>query len=416
MRNMRYFCSVKCTRLLFALLVAFFVLLANNEIYAADNRSQQNYFHADSIEISLLTCAPGQEVYSLYGHTAIRVTDDKTGEDFVVNYGMFSFNKPFFILRFVFGLTDYDMGITPFSDFQSEYQSEGRYVIQQVLNLTRQEKEKILNALAVNYQLENRTYRYNYFYDNCTTRARDILVSNINGTVEYGDESKEFASYRNLIHQYNTEHLWARYGNDLLLGVKADRKTDIGEHQFLPLILENDFSHAVIKGPDGSVRPLVSRQFYVVSITENAIETSGSWLSALSPVACSWLFLAIVVCVILAEMFTKKNFWLFDSLLMLIVGCAGVVLFLMIFSQHPTTSLNLQILMLNPIPLFYIWRVAKNARRKRLDAFWKYAIVAIILFLVGELFQDYAEGMSVLALSLLIRSVWTITLKYKARA
>lgn len=416
MRNMRYFCNVKCSRLLLRLLAVFIILLANNKTYADGNRHQQNGFHTDSIEISLLTCAPGQEVYSLYGHTAIRVTDSTTGEDFVVNYGMFSFSKPFFILRFVFGLTDYDMGITPFYAFLSEYQSEGRYVIQQVLNLTRLEKEKILNALAVNYQPANRTYRYNYFYDNCTTRARDILVSNISGTVVYGDESNEFPSHRSLIHQYNADHLWARYGNDLLLGVKADRKTNIGEHQFLPLILEEDFSHAIIKCYDGSSRSLVCRQFYVVANTDNAIET-GDWrLSTLSPRVCSWMLFAIVICVTLAEMFTKKNFWFFDSLLMLIVGCAGVVLFLMIFSKHPTTSLNLQILMLNPIPLLYIWRVAKNARRKMLDAFWKYNIVAIILFFAGGLFQDYAEGMNVLALSLLIRSVWTITLKYKAKA
>lgn len=416
MRNMRYFCSVKCLRLLITLFTTFIVTLAGNEAHAAADDAQQTAINADSIEISLLTCAPGQEVYSLYGHTAIRVTDSKTGEDFVVNYGMFSFNKPFFILRFVFGLTDYDMGVTPFYAFQEEYKSEGRYVLQQVLNLTRQEKEKILNALAVNYQPENRTYRYNYFYDNCTTRARDIIVSNVNGTVMYGNEVKEFASYRDLIHLYNVEQPWARYGNDILLGVKADRKTTQAEHQFLPLILDEDFAHAVIKDASGKERPLVSRQFYVVEKADAAEAAGNDLQSIMRPRACAWLLFAIVVCVTLAEWFMKKNFWLFDSLLMLFAGCAGIIFFLMIFSQHPTTSLNLQILLLNPIPLLYIWRVAKRARRHQLAAFWKYATAAIVLFFIGGLFQDYAEGMNVLALSLLVRSVWTITLKYKAKA
>ena len=91
---------------------------------------------ADSVDIALLTCGPGDEVYSLYGHTAIRYTDHRTGEDMVINYGMFSFNQDYFVLRFVFGLTDYQMGITPFDYFMREYQYEGRWVYQQTLNLT----------------------------------------------------------------------------------------------------------------------------------------------------------------------------------------------------------------------------------------------------------------------------------------
>jgi len=188
MKNIRYFCSVKCIRVLvFATVISVFSLISNNTFAAAQvEMPATNY---DSVEISLLTCAPGQEVYSLYGHTAIRIQDLARGTDVAVNYGMFSFRKPFFILRFVFGLTDYEMGVVPFSAFRDEYAAAGRAVYQQTLSLTDEEKAAVIAALRRNYEPQNREYRYNYFYDNCTTRARDMLTGGIGGQVTYQADS-----------------------------------------------------------------------------------------------------------------------------------------------------------------------------------------------------------------------------------
>ena len=130
----------------------------------------------DSVEISLLTCQPHDEIYSLYGHTALRYHDlRKGGLDIAFNYGVFDYKKPFFALRFVFGLTDYELGAYPYRLFQEEYRRFGSMVTEQVLNLTDQEKAILQQALAINMQNENRIYRYNYFYSNCTTKARDII-------------------------------------------------------------------------------------------------------------------------------------------------------------------------------------------------------------------------------------------------
>lgn len=129
----------------------------------------------DSIQFSLLTCAPGNEIYALFGHTAIRYQNFSRGVDLVFNYGMFSFNTPHFVYRFVKGETDYQLGITPYPYFESEYAFRGSSVYQQVLNLTYSEKMSLLKLLQDNYLPENRIYRYNYFYDNCTTRARDQI-------------------------------------------------------------------------------------------------------------------------------------------------------------------------------------------------------------------------------------------------
>ena len=144
------------------------VLLINltTEVAAQDFQRSQAPEWLDSVDISLLTCGPGQEVWSYYGHTALRIEDKAHGNDLAVNWGMFSFNQDFFILRFVFGLTDYQIGIIPMSRFIEEYSYEGRWVKQQRLALTREEKWEIITAIDENNQEANRTYRYNFFYDN----------------------------------------------------------------------------------------------------------------------------------------------------------------------------------------------------------------------------------------------------------
>ena len=263
----------------------------------ANNTSAQPHVESgldmDSVEISLLTCRPRQNVYSLYGHTAIRVQDKQNQLDIAVNYGMFSFGKPFFVLRFISGITDYEMGIIPFEYFCREYESEGRSIYQQELNLTADEKLAIRDALAVNYMPQNRVYRYNYFYDNCTTRARDILINNIKGKTEVADAKKEYPSFRELTHMFNKDYPWARFGNDILLGVKSDKKTDLKEHQFLPSLLQEDFSNTIIKNADGTERPLVLSEGYVIKEGPKAIGKGFP----LRPSSCAWLIFAVTVAV-----------------------------------------------------------------------------------------------------------------------
>ena len=351
----------------------------------------------DSVRISLLTCGPHNEVYSLYGHTAIRYENPAQGIDVAVNYGMFSFSKPHFILRFVFGLTDYEMGIVPFSAFCEEYRREGRKVIQQTLNIDNDSKVRIISAIEKNYEPQNREYRYNYFYDNCTTRARDILVDNIEAAghkVIYPEENYS-STFRKSIHFYNYDHPWARFGNDLLLGVMADRKITSSERQFMPEQLEKDFASARI-----DKRPLVEKTTVLLSQGPQAEESEFPF----SPYMCS-LFL-FVFCSFIAGMEAryKKIFWGMDVAVMALSGLAGIILFAMIFSQHPTVSLNLQILIFSPLPLFFLWNTLKATRENKYPIWTTINAVLVGLFFIGGLFQNYAEGMYFVALSLLTRS------------
>ena len=129
----------------------------------------------DNVEFGLVTCSPHEEVYSLYGHTAIRYRELITGRDLMFNYGVFNFNTPYFVPRFVFGKTDYELGVTSTKAFCKYYQRWGSQVSEQVLNLTAEEKSRLMHALSENLRPENRIYRYNFFYDNCSTRPRDAI-------------------------------------------------------------------------------------------------------------------------------------------------------------------------------------------------------------------------------------------------
>ena len=383
-------------------LVTVFVVSLNAK---AQDTDSMMISRMDSVEISLLTCSPHEAIYSLYGHTAIRINDQRNGEDLAVNYGLFSFEKPHFVLRFLFGLTDYEMGIEPFEAFCRQYRYYGSSVTQQVLNLTNEEKWNIVKAVNINYMPENSVYRYNYFYDNCTTRAVDMLTTHLaDAHVVFEGEQQKYPSFREMVHGCLPHHPWNRFGNDMLLGVKADCKTTLREHQFLPANAMDDFRHAMIVGQDGSNRPLVLREEIVVP--EGAQDVWKDF--PLSPKDVFLIVLAITVLITLLEAYTKKVLWGYDALLMILCGLAGIVLFLMLFSQHPTVRVNLLLLLLNPLPLFFIWRMIRRARRRLPDRQYAGWIILICLFFIGGIWQHYAEGIFLLASSLLIRNVWCL--------
>lgn len=390
MKRFKYFLRTISTGI-FLFLTLCPLLAQKTETTAAASR-------ADSLQISLLTCGPGQEAYSIYGHTAIRVKNLATGDDIVVNYGIFDMSKSHFVLRFIFGLTDYTMGITDFSHFCAEYAYDKRWVKEQPLNLTPSEKLRIEEALMENYRPENRVYRYNIFYDNCTTRARDMIVENLDGKVAY-PSTMLATPYRELIYQYSYRHPWTKFGNDLLLGVKADAPTTDEQRQFLPEYLMRDFEEVAVIGENGERRQLCDTTYTVVQVEPSRVEIDR-WNS---PQTLLLVLQFIILAIIVAELFLKKWwFWWFDALLMLVLGVCGLILTAMIFSQHPTVSLNLQILFLNPLALVGVYAALK---RNPKHWFWTFYVVCIVLFLLADLFkiQHFAAGLTSLAFALLFR-------------
>ena len=365
--------------------------------------AQEDLTPMDSVEISLLTCQPHDEVYSLYGHTAIRYHDLRPGGfDLAFNYGVFDFKKPHFVARFVFGLTDYELGAYPYKYFLEEYRRFGSMVTEQVLNLTAEEKLILHEALAMNLRPENKIYRYNFFYSNCTTKARDIIENCINGKIEYAGREDYTPSYREMVHSMTKNNPWSRFGNDLLLGIKADFKTDLRQQEFLPGNLLYDFDHAQIYS-EGTYRPLIKERRIAVPAGVQIVQEGFP----LTPLSCAAVLLAIGLVIFFFEWRKKRVFIVWDVLLMLAVGTFGIVLTLMLFSQHPTVSLNLQIILLNPLPLLFLWPVI----RRRQTRYWAISAILAVLFLIGSFFQSYAEGIHVLALCLLMQCYANLKIK-----
>lgn len=351
----------------------------------------QSMTNPDRIQISLLTCSPGKEVWAQYGHTAIRYYDKESGEDLAINYGIFSLDQTYFIPRFVLGMTDYRMGVQPMDMFLAQYSYEGRGVVEQVLNLSAEDKEVIYKALQENMKPENVVYRYNYFFDNCTTRARDMLVNHLHGKVVY-PPAEENATFRSMIHKWNNKYEWAQFGEDLLLGVNADRKTTKSEQQFLPENLRSDFDKAKYNG-----KPLVKETNVLLDAETEVVEP----VFPLSPLSVALIFAVISLVMMLFSYRRQQVYWAWDLALMLTSGLMGIIFFVMIFSQHPCVSLNFILLFFNPVPLFFLYSTIK----KKKVIWWKIWGVLIILGLFGSLFQEIPLPILIVASFLLLHCI-----------
>ncbi len=349
----------------------------------------------DSIKVSLITCEPGNEIYSLFGHTAIRYEDYTNGTDLVYNYGMFSFKTPNFVMRFIKGETDYELGIIPYRYFEAEYAMRGSSVYQQTLNLSYGEKVRLKKMLDDNYLPQNRTYRYNYFYDNCTTRARDKIEECLDGTLKY-DEAKIEKSFRDIVHQFTEGSNWDEFGIDLCLGSEADESIDMRKQMFSPFYLLDAFKNAkIVKGD--SVRQLVYNESKIVDVQPEYVE-KGFFIS---PFICACILLVICIGVLVFEVYYKKIFWGWDVVMFGAQGIAGcIIAFLFFFSVHPTVGSNWMIMLFNPIPVIYLpFMIYKDIKRKK-DLYHYINICYLTLFIVIILLVKQKINITVLPLTL----------------
>lgn len=369
---------------------------------------------AENVRVSLLTCEPGSEIYALFGHTAIRYEDPEHNIDWVYNYGMFSFETPHFIYRFIKGETDYQLGIIPFPYFEAEYGLRGSSVHQQIICLDSIEKKHVKEFLDQNYLPQNRIYRYNFLYDNCTTRARDVFELVLNKGVQY-EKTNLALSYRDILHQYTAGSDWNEFGIDLCLGQAADKIITEREQLFAPFYLYEAVKRAkVIKGD--SVSNLMLSEFKAVDV-EPDDEEPGFFLS---PLACAILLLAFSIIIGVYRVLTRKKVLAWDVFLSFLQGGAGcVITFLVLFSVHPTVDKNWLILMLNPLPLLFLpWTIYALLKDKRV---WFHLIntVCLTLFIIAYPFvvQKFHVAVLPLALSLLLNSATYLSLqdRYKKR-
>ena len=358
---------------------------------------------------SLLTCSPGEEVYSFFGHTALRYCNPHKGIDVVFNYGVFDFDTPNFVGKFVLGETDYMLGAVDYPYFIQEYAMRGSRVDEQVLNLDSMQTERLFALLRKNYQPANRVYRYNYFYNNCTTKARDIIEQAVaaDGVVKYLSQYGG-RSFRDVVHGFTAVSPWYSFGIDLLLGADADVAQDSRALQFIPSFLMHDFSSARISLPDGE-KPMVLSENELVGEQEN-----DDAASPFTPNLFFALLLVLVALVTYTGYRKRKIFWGVDVLLMLVQGLAGaMILFMVLFSSHPAVGRNMLLFCLNPLPLLLLpILLYAIICKKTFSVMWLQAAMMIVFMVVAPLLPQYFPlPVYLFAATLLLRSLFLIYYK-----
>lgn len=375
---------------------------------------------SDSIRLSLLTCDSGEEIYSLFGHTAIRYENFTRNLDVVFNYGVFNFNTPNFILRFALGKTDYQLGATNYEYFAAEYNYLQRDVWQQTLNLNQTEKETLVRLLEENYRPENRVYRYNFFYDNCATRPRDQIEKAIEANLQYADNMTDRntgVTFRDLLHKYSETSLWSRFGMDLCMGSQADKPINRRTMMFIPFYVQKYFNTAEITelNKEKQSRPLVSSEKKIINASELSEHSSSI---GITPMQAALLLLFLVAATTFYGIRKKKTLWGIDLLLFVAAGIAGCILaFLALFSQHPAVSPNYLLFVFHPLHLLCLPCMLNRVRKHKLSRYMLANLVVLTLFIVlwAVIPQRIPLAVLPLALCLLIRSASNLILTYKQK-
>lgn len=347
--------------------------------------------------VSLLTCTPGIEIWEQYGHTALRYEDPAQQIDVVFNYGLFSFQAPHFVWRFCTGQTDYLVGVEDYPYFEIEYLERGSAVKVQVLDLSPDEVARFWDLITTNCRKENRTYRYNFFYKNCSTMARDILYRSLDTPLTFAP--CEAVTLRDILHEHNEGYPWSSFAVDLVLGVEADQPVDHDLQEFAPDRLHSTFAHAQRNG-----QPWVTEECTIgpeVSLPE-------FFHFPLTPDQAMYILLLLTAIVCVFELLAEKRQWGYDIILYGLQGVMGIVIaFLFFFSGHPAVDSNVLVILFNPLIFVLLPFILRSVRNEKSQwACWA-ELGLIIALAIAELKvrQEVPTALWVLTASLLLRTL-----------
>lgn len=362
----------------------------------------------DKFDVSLLTCEPGTETYSLYGHTAVRVVSREDDKDVVFNYGVFSFEDQGFVWRFILGRPDYTCMAFPTDFFLEEYKATGRAVREQRLNLSSDEKLRLIVRMQDDATRRGWTYRYNIFRDNCTSRVVRMLAEATEGGLVLPQDTVQ-TTFRQIVDSYAGRHNpWTSFGIDLLLGADVDTLVTSLDEIAFPEYAERLLDGAAIHSADSTLRAAVAEKSVLLQGREVGNEGTGGLWNVVTPLSVAVLLLLLA----LACSWTrwKGKPWkarLFDDVMMLVCGVAGLMVFvLFFFSEHPSVDSNRLITLLNPLPLLWLPLKLWRDRRGQADYYVPWAQwLMLIAFYVCATAQHVPAAVYVVALALLVRTL-----------
>jgi len=363
-------------------------------VFAQQDSSNQNCH----FWVSLLTCTPGSELYSTFGHSALRVLDSATNTDIIYNYGTFDFDDPNFYSKFTRGKLLYFVSVERFDSFVQQYQYEQRGITEQVIALSCDEKQGLVHALQENAKEENKYYKYDFIYDNCTTRLRDIVLKNLRSAVFTKNiRPRDGTTFRDLIHEYldKSYQYWSKLGIDMLLGTPLDKKISNAEAMFLPDYLLKGFDNTAV-----GEKPLVLEKTEILSAAIAANK---------SPLLSPFLIFAILF-VLISFLSLKKSAGrfldVFDFILFFLAGTLGLLMLFMWFgTDHPECRNNFNVVWALPLHFFVVFLILK--KWDWLRYYFLVNSILLFLFLIAWMWlpQEINKALIPVVCILLVRSL-----------
>ena len=335
---------IEAMKRLFWHIIALIIVIAFSNINSA---AQTDSTSSHPVKVSLITFYPGNEVFEVFGHSEILISDS-TG-NYYINYGVFDFNSPGFVTRYIMGETDYLCAVMP--PQVDGGVKKGRKMVQQDLNLTPEQAQKVWDMLAWNVQPANREYRYRHFSDNCSTRPRDVIETALGQELDYTHSNYIVGNtLRQVMSHYTHNYPWEQFGIDLALGAACDTLIDARTQTFVPLFLMHAIDSITVN-KNGNTMPLVSRTTVIAPGSDNGIVAPPTpWY--LTPLFFALLLLAITIVITVRDWRRRSPSRWFDTVLFIVAGLAGCLIFFIEFiSTHEATTPNYYILWLNPLQL-----------------------------------------------------------------
>ena len=359
-------------------------------------------------QIHVLTCGPYQpELYSAFGHSAVRITDPVYKLDLLFNYGVFDFDQPNFYLNFARGFLNYKLDVMDYSRFRDFYIYQNRSIHEQVLNLTATQKQEYFEFLYWNAQPENQYYYYDYFYDNCATRIRDGLKQAFGEDLHFdGSYITSTNTLRGLTDIYLKEQPWGDLGIDLCLGMPMDVEATPDMHMFLPDYIESGLNNAFIRTDDGEEVPLVRETIITYEATPEPSTASG-----ITPLIAFTFLLVAGIIITYLEIRKGRNLKLFDVILFSLVGLVGWLLFLLwVATDHGAAARNYNLLWALPVYFPIAFWLLRHRRSAKLKLFFKVIFfLNVIIILCWSLIPQDLHNSLVPLVALLGLRAWSIS-------
>lgn len=349
---------------------------------------------SEDATISIITIGPGKELYDSFGHSAFRVQDPANNRDLIFNYGTFDFDTPNFYLKFARGKLPYALSVRDYQGFLNAYIRENRTFVEQELDLTYGQKTKIFNALLKNAQPENREYKYDFFFDNCATRMRDVLKKSLGDDLNYNaGYAPEQYTFRALIQQRLDRNTWGSLGIDICLGAVIDQTATEWQHQYLPEYVHDAAAMATIFH-NNNEKPLVKNKTVVFNANgSNKLKP----FFLLTPLAVFGVIGLFILGITYRDYKRKKRSGWLDAILFFITGLVGSLLLLLwIATDHTATANNYNLLWAFPLNLLFFSLISRSKVKK-----WLYRYVFFLILLMVLMVFHWVTNVQVFAIGLI---------------